>query len=209
MKNRQISLVDLGLDNAFGASMAFVEAVIRNINVGFSDPVAEVSFVRTRDFRVITDSVLSKVHVLHVMAHGDHAKGPTFSSSDDRTHFSLELLRDLVEATGDGINAYTVIADACSTGTGVWQRVIRDCLEHDICYIGTNRAITWHDSTVFCSAFYAALLRNKGKGKTPIEQAMDACQRAIAAYEQVTDKTCPFKAVELNPSRAARKYVVD
>jgi hypothetical protein len=208
MRNRQITLVDLGLDDSFDASMSFVQGIIRNINAGRWDPIADVSFVRTREFRAILESVLGKADVLHIMAHGDRSEGPSFCSSDGRTEFSLELLSVYAAETGDGIQAHTVIADACTTGTGQWQRTVRDSLEHDICYIGTHRMITWHDSTVFCSAFYGALLRNKGRGLAPLDQAMEASARATSAFAQITDTPCPFESVVLSPSRKAKQLVV-
>ena len=102
-----------------------------------------------------------------------------------------------------GIASGVVIADGCKTGIGKWQRAIRDCLQDDITYIGTSTVIGWYEATVFCSAFYGALVRNRGLGRTPAEQGWDAANRAIRAYETLTDQRCPYKPVLLTPSRQA------
>ena len=60
-------------------------------------------------------------------------------------------------------------------------------------------------STIFSSAFYAALLRNRGKGATPSEQAREAAERAARAYFEITGRTCPYTVGTLTPSRRAMK----
>jgi len=214
MRGRNVLLLDLGLDEPFGASMAFVEGMIRNLNAGRpDDPIAEVSFVRSRDYWVVKNAFVSQADVLHVMAHGDAGAeiwaGPCFSSGDGKTDFRLFDLEADVEDSGYGIHAHAVIADACSTGTSKWKSPLRNMLEHDICYIGTSRPITWHDSTVYCSGFYSALFRKKGRGVSRLAQALDAHERASEAYSVITGIACPFKATVLTPSRWAKAYVVD
>ena len=49
MKNRLITLVDLGLDSSFDASMTFVQGITGNINAGWNRPVIDVNFIRSRD----------------------------------------------------------------------------------------------------------------------------------------------------------------
>jgi hypothetical protein len=78
-----------------------------------------------------------------------------------------------------------------------------------VTYIGTSTAIGWHEGTVFCSAFYGALFRNKGRGSTPADQAFDAAERAIDAYVQITDRPYPFKVFTLTPSRWAQRALVN
>jgi hypothetical protein len=126
-------------------------------------------------------------------------------SSDGKTAISLSGLGEWAASEGRGISTGAILADGCKTGIGAWQRAIRDCLQGDITYIGTSAAVTWHDSTVFCSTFYGGMFRDKGKGLTPAELAWYAADRAIRAFELVTDRPCPFKAMSLTPSRAARQ----
>lgn len=71
--------------------------------------------------------------------------------------------------------------------------------------IGTSAQVGWHESTVFCSAFYGALFRRKGKGLSPAEQAEDAAKRAQDAYTLLTDRHCPYRAMTLGPSTRAKK----
>lgn len=203
MKNRQITLMDLGLDEGFNASMTFVQGVLSNVNAGYYSPILDIDFIRSRDPQTIAAGLTCPTNVLHVMAHGDHSANPSFSSTDGKTTVDLKLLARRIHDEGFGIVAGTVIADGCKTGIGVWQKSIRDCLEEPITYIGTSRLIGWHESTVFASAFYGAITRNKGAGMTSSEQGRDAGERAIEAYQTLTDKPCPFKVVTLTPSRKA------
>lgn len=203
MRNRQITLMDLGLDAGFDASMTFVQGILASVNAGLDDPVLDINFIRTRDVDTITAGMTSPSNVLHVMAHGDHSESPSFTSSDEKTTVSLSSLAERIQKEGSGIVAGCVIADGCKTGIGLWQRAIRDCLEQPITYIGTSKMIGWHEATVFFGAFYGALTRNKGAGSSAAEQAFDAGSRSVGAYELLTDRACPFKVVTLTPSKKA------
>lgn len=200
----RISLLDIGLDGPFDAAMTFVQATLQNINAGWDEPVVDIDFVRSRDPETVLTAFTASCDVLHVMAHGDHTITPTFSSSDGQTNIELEDLGLASTKRNRGIATGAVLADGCKTGTGGWQKAVRDCLRGEVTYIGTSAMVGWHESTVFCSAFYGALFRNKGKGFTPAEQAQDAAERAIEAYTVLTDKPCPYKVLTLRPSRVAR-----
>jgi hypothetical protein len=205
VRNKQINLVDVGLEASFDASMTFVQSVLQNINAGYDNPVANIDFIRSRDLDTVLSAFTSTCHVLHVMAHGDATETPSFLSDDNSFTVSFEELGLVAAERGRGISAGAILADGCRTGTGAWQRAVRDCLQGEVTYIGTTANIGWHDSTVFCSTFYGALFRNRGKGLTPAQQARDAAERAVAAYATLTDRPCPFKVVTLGPSRRALK----
>lgn len=205
MRNRRINLLDVGLDSGFDASMTFVQSTLQNINAGYAHPVVDIDFVRSRDLEVVSAAFTAPCSVLHVMAHGADAAEPQFLSTDRKTVVSMAELGQWCSSTGFGIQASAIVADGCKTGTGTWQRAVRDCLQGPVTYIGTTSKIGWHESTVFCSAFYGALFRSKGRGSTPAEQARDAAERAVTAYEALTSKKCPFKIVELVPSRKAKR----
>ena len=205
MRNRRIGLLDVGLDASFDASMTFVQSTIQNINAGYDEPVADIDFVRSRDPYTAVTALTAQYHVLHVMAHGGHYEGPMFSSSDGKVTLALDELGAFAESRGHGIQCGAILADGCKTGIGVWQRAIRDCLQDNITYIGTSANIGWHESTVFCSAFYGSLFRNKGRGATPAEQAADAAARAAESYKILTGRKCPYTVSVLTPSRAARR----
>lgn len=207
MYNRRIGLLDIGLDAGFDASMMFVQSTIQSINAGYEKPIAEVDFVRSRDPLTVAAALTAPCHVLHVMAHGNRTLTPTFSSSDGMTEIALEDLGAWAAEQGFGIGSSAVLADGCRTGTGIWQKAVRDCLQGNIAYIGTSVDVGWHEGTVFASAFYGALFRNKGKGATPEEQAVDAAERAIKAYELLTDRQCPYRILELTPSLKAKKLL--
>lgn len=205
MKNRRVNLLDIGLDLSFDASMTFVQSTLQNINAGWASPIVDIDFVRSRDLQTVLAAFTASCDVLHVMAHGDHSETPTFSSSDGSTVVSIEKLGLLAVEQGRGISTAAVLADGCKTGTGSWQTAVRDCLQGEVTYIGTSAAVGWHEGTVFCSAFYGALFRNKGKGMPAAEQAEDAAYRAIRAYMEITGRACPYKVKILKPSSWARK----
>lgn len=203
MRNRQISLLDIGLTNSFDASMGFTQSLISNVNAGNRDPVADVNFVRSRDVSVVAHAFTAACDVLHVMAHGDAETNPRFVSEDGQTEVTMADLGAHCAESHLGIGAAAIIADGCKTGTGVWQRAVRDCLRGPVTYIGTSSAIGWHESTVFSGAFYGSLFRRKGKGATPQEQVLDAADRANQAYTLLVGKPSPYKVVQLQPSRVA------
>lgn len=208
MRNRRVNLLDIGLDTSFDASMTFVQSTLQNINAGWDVPVVDIDFVRSRDLATVMAAFTASCDVLHVMAHGDHTATPTFSSSDGATIIPIEKLGLLAADEGRGIRTGAVLADGCKTGTGAWLTAVRDCLHGEVTYIGTSAAVGWHEGTVFCSAFYGALFRNKGKGLSSAEQAEDAAYRAIRAYMEITGKPCPYRVKLLKPSSWARKALL-
>ena len=69
-------------------------------------------------------------------------------STDGQTEVSLTSLADWFLDRSWGIASGVVIADGCKTGIGKWQgRAIRDCLQDDITYIGTEHRIGWYRAT--------------------------------------------------------------
>lgn len=204
VRPRVVRLVDVGLDEAFDASMSFVQATLRNINAGANTPLAEVEFVRSRDVLTVGSAFTAPAAVLHVMAHGDNSETPTFFSSDDKTEFSIEQLAVDAASTGRAVRTSTILADGCRTGTGAWQRAFRDCLQGPVTYIGTTADVGWHEGTVFASMFYGALFRNRGAGVGPADASAHAAAASAAAYTELLGKKCPYKAVTLQPSRWAK-----
>lgn len=196
----------MGLDDDFAASMSFVESTLRNMDVAYGDKVCDIDFVRSRDPYTVAAAFTAACDLLHVMAHSDHVVTPTFSSTDGATHIEMSQLGVWAGSwLESGIATGAVLADGCKTGVGAWRKAVRDCLAGPITYIGTSAAVGWHEGAVFCSAFYGALFRNKGKGRNSAEQARDAAERAIRAYEMLTDRKCPYSIYELTPSRAAKQ----
>lgn len=205
MRNRRVTLLDLGLDDDFETSMNFVQSALQNMNVAWGEKVCDIDYVRSRDPYTVGAAFTSPCNVLHVMAHGEHEITPTFISTDGKTSLEMSELGVWAASTlQSGISTGAVLADGCKTGVGTWRKAVRDCLEGPITYIGTSAAVGWHEGAVFCSAFYGALFRNKGMGLSSAEQAWDAAERAIQAYQTVTDRKCPYKLYELVPSRAAK-----
>ncbi len=211
MKNRRIGLVDIGLDPTFDVSMNFVQGVLQNINAGFIDdggrasPTVDVDFVRSRHQGTIMSALTAPYAVLHVMSHAGHADGEPYFLGEDGAEVGLFNLAEVLRDGGRGLQVGAVLADGCGTGTGVWKRAFSECIQGDVTYIGTRGNIGWYEATVFSSAFYSALLRNRGRGATQPEQALEAADRAARAYTEITAKNCPYVAETLTPSRRALK----
>ncbi len=203
MRPRVVRLVDLGLDDRFDASMSFIQATLRSINAGADSPIVEVEFVRSRDELTVGMAFTAPAAVLHVMAHGGQAQGPTFSSDDERTQYTLDQLAQHVAQRGRGIRTSTVFADGCRTATAAWQRAFSDVLQGPITYIGTTASVGWHEATVFGAMFYGVLYRTKGKGIDPAEAALRAANAAADAYTEMLGKKCPYRVTTLEPSRWA------
>jgi hypothetical protein len=207
MRPRVVRLVDVGLDARYDASMSFVQATLRSINADYGDPIVDIEFVRARDEMTVAMALTAPAAVLHVMAHGDHSEEPVFYSDDEKTVVSVDRLAQQAAEHGRGVRASTVFADGCSTGVGVWRRAVRDCLQGPVTYIGTTRAVGWHEGTVFASMFYGALFRDKGARILPAEASAHAADAATRAYSEMLGKKCPYKAVTLEPSRWARMHL--
>lgn len=207
MRPARIRLVDLGFDRDFDSSRAFAQSLIQSLVTRAGDnPVAEVEFIRTRDFLTVKTALQSPAAVIHLVAHNlAKLDDVGFWSDDEETAVSIIDLADDFAEDGHGIEAGVVFADACATAQGRFVRAIRDCIEGPITYIGATRAVDWRESTTFASAFYGAFFRDRGKGLTSAQRGYTAAQRASKGYEAIVAGRCPFKVVELEPSRQARR----
>lgn len=200
MRPRRISLLDIGLDPSFTASMDFVESLIENINAGQDRPVAEVSYIRSRDADTITAALYAPADVLHIMSHGDNGPdGPMLHSDDGEVYLfpALEAKYD----TGR-IQASTLIVDACRTSTKAFRDPMTRLLEQPATYVGTSRRVGWLDGTVFCAGFYSALLQRRGRGVSSAVHAQAAAERAIKGYTALLDRPCPYTVHALAPRLA-------
>jgi len=207
MRPARVRLVDLGFEHDFDTSMAFAQSLIQALVTRWGDdPVAEIEFIRTRDFWTVAAALQNPAHVIHVIAHGE--AGPDdlgFWSDDDTTTLSLTELAEAFAADGQGIEASVLFADCCGTAQGRFTKAIRNCIEQPIAYIGSRRNVNWHESTTFASAFYGAYFRDRGRGLPGPARGLRAAERAIDGYKAIVDGPCPFVASELTPSRRALK----
>ena len=98
---KTIRIIDLGLDQAFGLSTAFVEADIRALLGGDAQAAAafEIELVRTRSVRAIEHAVRAPGHVLHLLGHGGpEPPSPGIWSTDGLTGLDFgDLQKDLVK----------------------------------------------------------------------------------------------------------------
>jgi len=73
-----------------------------------------------------------------------------------------------------------------------------------VTYIGTSTQVGWYEGTVYGAAFYGALLQRRGRGRTPLDQGLDAADKASQAFTMITGNKCPYRAALLEPSRTAK-----
>lgn len=151
MRNRTVTLLDLGLDSDFAVSTAYTQQLLQSLAVGDERRALDVITVRSRDAWTIHEILTRPSEVLHVMAHA--AKwddGELHLGSEDADLAALSDVRDdFLQEGGYPISAAIVIADACKTAAPGWVSVIRDLLGQETAYIGTRREVDWRDSTVF------------------------------------------------------------
>ncbi len=207
MRDRTVTLLDLGIDPAFDTATNLLRDTILSMNV--DGHTFDVVTVRSRDSQTIWNVLNSVGDVLHILAHGftSPTTGPELYSESEELMVSLS---DLSKAFLDGdlgINAEIVIVDACSTSSDAWRSPIRDSITHPVTYVGTRRQIGWYESAVFFPAFYGALGRRRGKGTTVAEQGLRAVASAQLAYEQISEETCPYRAKTIEPSQAAKASI--
>lgn len=214
MKAPIIRLVDLGFDDGFGKAMSFARSMLESINV--SGQRADIEYIRTSDLGLVARSLTVPARMIHIMAHGiADLDTPAFGATDaegdvdpNRT-LGLDTLAAYLQSYGEGIEATAVFADCCGSAQAKFTKALRDSLETDIVYIGATRSVDWHECTMFDSILYGSLLRKKGAGWDAADWVWNAAQMSIGAYEEAVDGPCPFKVVELSPSRVARVAFAD
>lgn len=199
---RVVTIIDIGLHSSFDSSTAVIQSSLRSLNLGGDEEAVAVDVVRTRDTQTILTALTAPSAVIHVIAHGDQSDGdPALSSEDGETVVWLKELEDHIEWTGRPVSASALLIDGCKTLTQPWQKSFARCVTSETAYIGTRRSSGWHDALLFGPAFYASLLRNTGRGITKVDHSLDAAQRAVKAFDALTDLESPYGAVRLQSTR--------
>lgn len=198
MTARTIRIVDLGLDQAFGLSTAFVEANIKALLGGSAEQAAsfEIELLRTRSARAIEHAVRTPGYVLHLLGHGA-AEGPSpgIWSTDGLTGLDfVDLRKDLVK-DNDGLDYMLILADGCQTARKPYVKALSGCIWSPTVFVGTTRDIGWDDGSAFEGLLYSSVIV---KPPTTVKAALARAERAIQAYEALIGK-CPFKATILEP----------
>src|SRR3546814_18811336 len=84
MRPARVRLVDLGFDRDFDTSMAFAQSLIQSLVARASDnPLAEVEFIRTRDFWTVAAALQNPADIIPVIAHGGSGPDALGFWSDD------------------------------------------------------------------------------------------------------------------------------
>ncbi len=196
---RTIRVIDLGLDQAFGLSTAFVEANIRALLGGSQEQAAEfeIELIRTRSARAIEHAVRAGGYVLHLLGHGQaDAPSPGIWSTDGLTGLDFgDLRKDLVKDSA-GLDYTLILADGCETARRPYLKALSGCIWSPTVFVGTTRGIGWDDGSAFEGLLYSSLLV---KPPGTVKSALARAQRAVQAYEALIGK-CPFKVTVLDPA---------
>lgn len=196
---RTIRIIDLGLDQAFGLSTAFVEANVR-AHLGGSPAQAagfEVELIRTRSVRAIEAAVRSDGYLLHLLGHGQaDAPSPGIWSTDNRTGLDFhDLAKDLTKDDA-GLDYTLILADGCDTAKKAYVKALSACIWSPTVFVGSTKFVGWDDGSAFEGLLYSSLLL---KPPATPKLALDRAQRAVQAYEALIGK-CPFKVTMLQPT---------
>lgn len=199
MTAKTIRIVDLGLDQSFGLSTAFVEANIRALLGGSAEQAQgfEIELLRTRSVRAIEYGVRSPGYILHLLGHGSAGEpSPGIWSTDGLTGLDFgDLRKDLVK-DNDGLAYTLILADGCQTARKPYVEALRGCIWGPTVFVGTTRDIGWDDGSAFEGLLYSSLLV---KPPGTVKAALARAERAVQAYEALIGK-CPFKVLMLDPA---------
>lgn len=207
MRPRTIRIVDVGMTTDFTASSSFLDALVSTLTVQAGErPLAIPELVRSEHTGLLLAALQEPADVIHLVAHGStDAAEVTIGSDRTDKEWRLRDLAGLLQDTRKPIAAPCVFIDACDSTHSDFQRQVRDCISRDTTYIGCSAANTWFDSTTFSAALYPALLRNKGRGVDFGLRAAESAKSAMAAFEVLLHRRCPFNAKVLTPSRVAKR----
>lgn len=206
MRNRLITIVDLGRHVSFDIATNALEHVIQNY--AYSGHDVDVVTVRSSTPSVVRRFISQETDVLHLMGHAgkDPSSGALGFESDGESARAIDLnLREIADEILDGgepIRASAIIADGCSTRSTAWRSAIRDSIVGEVTYVGTTTNIGWDDSMMFSSNFYARLLRQRVPRNGFATWASD-CVDSITAAATHAGLPSRFRGQVLKPSRRA------
>ncbi|GAA4871932.1 hypothetical protein [Serinicoccus chungangensis] len=206
MRNRLITIVDLGRHVSFDIATNALEQVIQNYAYAGHD--VDVVTVRSSTPSVVRRFISQETDVLHLMGHAgkDPASGALGFESDGESSRAIDLdLREIADEIIDGgepIRASAIVADGCSTRSAAWRAAIRDSIVREVTYVGTTTAIGWDDSMMFSSNFYARLLRKRVPRSGFASWASD-CVDSVATAATQARLPSRFRGEVLKPSPRA------
>ncbi len=212
MRPRVVRIVDIGMTSRFGQTSTFLQSLLAALGSGHSAaPLIVTELINTDQTSRLLEALHAPADVIHIVAHGyDEPARPT-SRGDAVIHSDLngevswtvaELAAGL-QSIGAPVGAPCLYIDACESFSTVFRRHVRDLITSETAYVGCRGGNTWFDATTYASAFYPALLRNKGAGTPWVERALEAGEAAAQAFSTLLQRRCPFGVAELRPSRAA------
>lgn len=213
METPTIRIIDFDVAGEFQHSLATTTAVVRGLNdwdhysggngVDYwrEIPSAHVERISTASDRIFLAALVEPALVLQIASHvvgwGRDAE-PAFQGP--RGDVGLHEVARNLSALGLGVTASCVFVDGCDSGRRMFVKAFRQCLSAPIVFIGTTRSIYESDSVKFTAPFYGHLLRNRGKGRDPLDRALEAAGVAMRSYELTSGAKCPYRAEVLTPS---------
>lgn len=201
MAATDVRVLNLGADRDFKRALEHVTGVVRTISV--TSQHADVDVVTTRMRSRIAGTLTDRIGLLHVMGHGApngeiHAGSRVFRWPKV---YTLEELRDWVDASGQPLHVDGLLMDACDTYSREWLDGVAAVIgaRRSAVYIGTTRPVGWDEASTYTGAFYAALLRDRFPSQPKGRRLafLDAHKRAVRAYRALRDEPAPFKAAEI------------
>lgn len=206
MKPKVIRIVDLGFHDDFTVLVESAADLIDSQDRGRERARAHVEMVRTRDEGLVDAALVGPAALVHLSSHGGvDDEGMWLSSHNDDFWYSLGALGDRLQDWQTPIGAPVVLIDACASSSEAARRNLRRCIERETLLVGSPFTTYWDQTAPWATAFYAAFLRARGKGRSAVDWADDATTRANDAFETLTGNRSPFRTYRLTPDRSAKR----
>ena len=205
MRRQDVIVLNIGGDQHFQKSINAVEWLLSSHSV--SVPRPRTQFVTATDLQLVTETTLIPCTLMHVMGHGDRQGG--IGGSRQSKMFWVENLIPYCENDNNEWfpDVDVLLLDACSTFSPSWMRSLGALQPraHEMLFIGTTRAVTWHEATTYASAFYSAIVypafpRNR-TARQRRAAAQVAHEKASLAFLAVLGKPSPFRSTTVASTR--------
>lgn len=194
-----VTLLDVGGTPQFAKSRDAARWVIEC--VGDPLPRKSLQVITTTNKQEMTDVMLTRTRLLHVMAHGTTGR----LEPDHRTKLAARFSRRFrVDVLTEYCRMYDVwpdvdvlMLDACNTFTEGWIRDLAHVIPQgrSVLFLGTTESVTWPRATAYTNAFYTALLRLEldGSSEDFTLAARTAHRAATRAFRILCHDDPPFR----------------
>lgn len=194
-----VTLLDVGGTPQFAKAREAASWLIECM--GDPLPRGALHVAATTNKQAMTDIMLTRTRMLHVMAHGTEGR----LQPDHRTKlaewFSRRFRVDVLTAYCRMYDVWpdidVLMLDACDTFTNGWIRDLTHLIPQgrSVLFLGTTESVTWPRATAYTNAFYTALLGFEldGSGEEFVCAAREAHGAATRAFRILCDDEPPFR----------------